>query len=324
MRRDRRDRRDEHAIASELASLSVAEIVDAAGLRGAPSAVRRFVEALAQVPSRRLGDRLARFDADVAAHGLTVAARSVMRAFGARVEVVGRAPASGAVLVITNHPGAYDSLATMTALGRDDVALVASERPFLRAMPHVSEHLVFVADSRTRGGAVARAAGLRAALAWLGAGRVLVQYGAGAIEPDLRFAAAGDEVLGAWSAGTGVMVDRALKMGASIVPALVSGVHSARAKRLPFVRWAERRGITTIAPLVQATLPGFSDVQIMVRIGAPLAGDALAALANETTHAARTARMRAAVEALAPTSFGRGPSAMLKQVEAQGPSAPGD
>jgi hypothetical protein len=47
-------------------------------------------------------------------------------------------------------------------------------------------------------------------------------------------------------------------------------VHSARAKRLPPVRWAERRGITTIAPLLQATLPGFGDVAIDVRIGAPL------------------------------------------------------
>jgi len=289
-------------IALELAALSVAEIVDAAGMRDAPSAVRRIVEALAQVPSRRLGERLARFDADVGAHGLAVAARSVMRAFGAHVEVVGRAPASGAVLVITNHPGAYDSLATMAALGRDDVALVASDRAFLRAMPHLSEHLVFVADSRRRGGALARAAGLRAALAWLEADRVLVQYGAGAIEPDIRFAAEGDDALGEWSPGTGLMVERAVKMGASIVPALVSGVHSGRAKRLPFVRWAERRGITTIAPLLQATVPGFTDVRITVRIGAPLEGAALAALANETTHAGRTAKVRAAVAALARTA----------------------
>lgn len=289
----------EAAIALELAALSVAEIVDAAGMRGAPAAARRILEAVANVPSRRLGERLARFDADVGAQGPSAAARSVMRTFGARVDVVGRAPASGATLVVTNHPGAYDSLATMAALDRDDVALVASERPFLRAMPHVSEHLVFVADARTNGSAAARAAGLRGALAWLGAGHLLVQYGAGAIEPDPRFARGGDEILGAWSAGTGVMVERALKLGASIVPALVSGVHSPRAKRLPVVRWAERRGITTIAPLLQATLPGFGDVHVMVRIGAPLAGDELAALASETTHAGRTARMRAAVAALA-------------------------
>jgi hypothetical protein len=290
---------DEAAIALELATLSVAEIVDAAGARGAPAALRRVVEALAGVPSRRLGKTLARFDADVAAHGLSPAASAVMRAFGARVDVKGHVPASGAVLVVTNHPGAYDSLALMAAIARDDVALVASDRAFLRAMPHVSEHLVLVGDSRTTGSAAARAAGLRAALAWLGAGHVLVQYGAGAIEPDLAFARQGDDVLGSWADGTGMLAAQAPQRGASIVPALVSGVHSARAKRLPIVRWGERRGITTIAPLLQATLPGFRDVHVKVRIGAVLDGAALAALAAETTHAGRTARLRETVAALA-------------------------
>lgn len=292
---------DEAAIALELAALSVSEIVDAAGARAAPAVLRRVVEALAGVPSRRLGRTLARFDADVAAHGLRVAAIAVMRALGARVDVEGRVPPSGAVLVITNHPGAYDSLALMAALARDDVALLASDRAFLRAMPHVSEHLVLVSDSRTPGSATARAAGLRAALAWLGAGHVLVQYGAGVIEPDVRFATDGDEVLGAWSNGTGVLAAQAVARGASVVPAFVSGVHSARAKRLPLVRWGERRGITTIAPLLQATLPGFRDVHVTVRIGAALGGAALDALAAETTHAGRTARLRAAVAALALT-----------------------
>jgi hypothetical protein len=291
--------RDEAAIAQELATLSVAEIVDAAGLRAAPSFVRRLVEMVAGVPSRRLGKTLARFDADVAAHGLGPAARSVMRAFGAEVDVAGAIPSMGAVLVITNHPGAYDSLATMAALGREDVALLAADRAFLRAMPHVSEHLVFVSDSSTSRSTAGRASGLRAALRWLGAGRVLVQYGAGAIEPDARFASEGDDVLGTWSDGTSVLVVQALKIGASIVPAFVSGVHSVRAKRLPFVRWAERRGITTFAPLLQATLPGFRDVHVTVRIGAPLEASALAALAAETTHAGRTAMLRTAVAELA-------------------------
>jgi 1-acyl-sn-glycerol-3-phosphate acyltransferase len=289
--------REEAAIALELAALSVAEIVDAAGAREAPAIVRRLVEAVAGVPSRRLGKTLARFDADVAAQGLGAAATAVMHAFGARVDVEGSVPASGAVLVITNHPGAYDSLATMAVLGRDDVALLAADRAFLRAMPRVCEHLLFVADSRTDGSAIARAAGLRAALAWLDAGRVLVQYGAGTIEPDARFEKDGEDVLGPWSQGTGVLAARAVKQGASIVPAFVSGVHSARAKRLSIVRWAERRGITTLAPLLQATLPGFRDVRVSVRFGAPLAGEALAAAPD---HQSRTALVRAAVLALRP------------------------
>jgi hypothetical protein len=169
-------------------------------------------------------------------------------------------------------------------------------------MPRLCGHLVFVADSRTEGSAFARAAGLRHALAWLGAGGVLVQYGAGAIEPDARFAKHGDDVLGEWAAGTSVLALRAANLGAAIVPALVSGVHSRRAKALPLVRWAERRGITTLAPLIQATLPGFRDVRVSVRFGAPVDPQLLAAA---TTHAERTASLRSAVAALAITSRSR-------------------
>ena len=63
----------------------MAEIVDAAALRGAPAVIRALVEAAAGIPSRRLGERLARFDADVAKHGVAIAARTVLRAFGATV-----------------------------------------------------------------------------------------------------------------------------------------------------------------------------------------------------------------------------------------------
>jgi len=277
---------------ARLEELSVREIVAAAAASGAPWPVRRAVELAARIPSRRLGVLLARFDADVAASGLSAAASAVLRRLGARVRVEGTPPLRGAALVVTNHPGAYDALATMAALERDDVALVAAERPFLRAMPHVGEHLVLVAEGE--GTAAARAAGLRRAVDRLAAGHVLVQFGAGAIEPDARFERDGD-LLGTWMAGTGLLAGRAVASGARVIPAFVDGVHSPRAKRLPFVRAAERRGITTIAPLVQATVPGFRDVDVCVRFGEAMSEHALRAARDSN---ARTLLVRDAVAQL--------------------------
>lgn len=288
---------DEAAIALELAALSVAEIVDAASVQRAPRLLREAVERVAQIPSRRLGKILARFDARIEERGVSRAARGVLDVFGATVTVIGARPTGGA-LVVTNHPGAYDALATIAALGRDDVALVASERAFLRALPRLREHLVFVTDARTDGGTAGRAAGLRRALSWLESGRVLVQFGAGAIEPDARFTKDGEEVLGPWLAGTGLLASRAAAAGAAIVPAFVSGVHSRRAKMLPIVRLAEWRGITTIAPLIQATMPGFRDVAVTVRFGAPMACEAIT---RPSGNAERTRLLRDAVKALAPS-----------------------
>ena len=288
-------RAHEAEVARELAGLSAAEIVSALGAKGLPTRFRRVVERVALLPSRRLGRTLAHFDALIGKVGITAAARSALRAFGAELEIEGTAPVRGPLLVVTNHPGAYDALATIAGLGRDDVMLLAGDRAFLRAMPALGKHLVFVDETS----AFARLAGLRSALASLTAGRALVQFGAGAIEPDARFTAAGDHVLGAWSNGTGVLAQRASARGVSVLPTFVSGVHSSRAKRLLIVRWAERKGITTIAPLIQATVPGFGDVRIEVRFGSPLPG---VSMAPPVTYVECTDIVRTAVGALAPRS----------------------
>ncbi len=289
-------RPDEASVARRLEDLSVAEIVSAVGTSSAPASVRRAMALAARLPSRRLGKMLARFDSRIPLLGLGAAAREMLHACGATVDVSGPVPSKGGVLVVTNHPGAYDALAMMAALGRDDVALVAADREFLRAMPRLSDHLVFVAEARAGASPLARAGGLRKALTWLDAGHALVQFGAGSIEPDPRFAQPGEDVLGAWSDGSSLLAMRALASSASIVPALVSGVHSRRAKRLLLVRWAERRGITTLSPLLQATLPGFHDVGVHVRFGARADGEKLAQLKG---HSARTAALRSLVAMLA-------------------------
>lgn len=292
---------DQADIARRLEELSVSEVVAALGLpssnvQGARASLVRGALALAaRVPSRRLGKTLARFDARIAEVGLASAAREVLRTFGATIDVSGTVPRAGGLLVVTNHPGAYDAMATMASLGRDDVALVAATRDFLRAMPRLAKHLVFVADARDGASSMTRALGLRRAMAWLDAGHALVQFGAGAIEPDPRFARPGEALLGPWSEGTSLLAMGAMRGSAVVVPALVSGVHSRRAKKLALVRWAERRGVTTIAPLIQATMPGFRDVAVTVRFGAPVERDALASL---ETHAARAALLRARVAQL--------------------------
>lgn len=262
----------------EIAHLSTDEIIAAVAATDAPWWLRRTIAALVRGPSRRLGRRLSTFDRQIERSGLATAARELMSAMGAKILVEGEAP-RGEALVVMNHPGAYDALALMTALGRDDVRFLARDRRFLRSLPGLSRHMLFVSAS-----------GLRSALRHLGRGGAVVQLGAGAIEPDVRFdrPSGGRAALAEWPDGTGFLAARA----GVVVPAFVSGVHSPRAKRLPIVRWAESRGITTIGPLLQATLPGFRDVEVRLRFGPPVD------LAAAETHAERTRAVRDAVLAL--------------------------
>ena len=166
--------------------------------------------------------------------------------------------------MVTNHPGAYDALSLFAACGRDDLAIVAGDRRFLRALPALSRHLVFVQESAAS--VRQRARGLLRAHDHLASGGAVLHFGAGRIEPDPAFVGAtGAGALLPWSPGTGALVRAAARHDGTVVVAIVAGVHSRRAKRLLVTRLAERRGITTLAPLLQVAIRRYRDVSPLVR-----------------------------------------------------------
>jgi len=246
-------------LAETLARLSSVEMVAALGLRDVAPWVRRLGDAAFTRASRPLGVVLARFDRDVGEHGIADAARATLRDLGAGLDIDGAAPPAGPLVVLANHPGAYDALALMAAVGRRDLAILAADLPFLRALPSLAPHLLRLPDD-----AQGRASAMRAALRHLRRGGALLHFGAGCIEPDPAFAKPHEALLAPWSAGTGALVRGALHCSGRVIVALVSGVHSARAKRLLVTRMAERRGVTTLAPLIQVALPGFRDVTVRI------------------------------------------------------------
>jgi hypothetical protein len=253
-------------LARTLARISADEIVAALGLERAPRVVRTAVRTASFEVSRPLGRLLARFDARIAERGLARAAAGAIADLEARFRVEGPAPPEhGPLLVVSNHPGAYDTLTLLAALGRDDAAIVAGDRLFLRAMPAFAQKLCFVAET---GGAptLHRSNGLRQALRHLRAGGAIVQFGAGRIEPDPAFPSK-EPLLATWLPGTGVLARATAGAGGRVVVALLEGVISPKAKRALLVRLAERRGVTTIAPLLQIAFRRYHDVAATVHFG---------------------------------------------------------
>lgn len=247
-------------LARQLTRLSADEMVSALGLARAPGWVRRPAALPFLALSRPLARILARFDHDIGARGLPAAATEALAALGASLVVSARPPSRGPLLVLANHPGAYDAFALMAAVGRPDLAILAADRSFLRALPALARHLVFVPD-----GPLARVASLRRAMAHLREGRALLHFPAGRIEPDPAFAeGSGAGLLAPWMPGTDALVRVAGNVGGSVVAASVSGVHSPRAKRSLVNRLAERRGVTTLAPLLQLAVR-LRDVRAEVR-----------------------------------------------------------
>ena len=82
--------------------------------------------------------------------------------------------------MLANHPGMTDTVALLAALaGRPDLRVIAGDRPFLRALPHVARSLILLPE-----GGGAHLPVLRAAIAHLQQGGALLTFPAGCIEPD--------------------------------------------------------------------------------------------------------------------------------------------
>lgn len=256
------------SVAQHLFELNMTELAGATGLARVPPLPRRLLLAPLRPLARTLADRLAEFDASLEHDRIAVAARRVLREFGASPRIFGAAPASGPLLVIANHPGTYDALALFVALARQDLRIIVAERPFLRAMPNMQRHFLFVPDLGAEQNLM-RAVGLRHAITHLKNGGALLHFAAGAIEPDPAFVRPGDPSLLPWQDGTAALIEAAARFDAQVLVAIVSGVHSRRAKRAWLVREAEKRGITTLAGLLQVAVPGYRSVDLKVSLSRP-------------------------------------------------------
>jgi hypothetical protein len=245
-------------LSRQLAALSATEMVAALGASRAPRFVRQGLAVPFYAASRALGRTLAGLDDAIATHGLPAAAALTLERFGVEVRTSGGGLGEGPRLVLANHPGAYDALALMSALGREDLRILAADRSFLRALPRLSSHLLFVAEQPFE-----RAGALKRAVRHLRSGGALLHFPAGKIEPDADFEPQSAPLLEPWQPGVTALVAACARFDGRVMVAGVRGVHSPRAKRWLLNRLAERRGITTLSPLLQM-LGGLRDVTTRV------------------------------------------------------------
>ena len=248
-------------LAREIALISAREMVRSLGLAKGSPRLRAGLAWPFYAASRDLGMTLATLERELVAHGLPHAAEAALTRFGVALEWSGVEVGAGPCLVLANHPGAYDALALMRAIGRRDLLILAADREFLRALARLSAHLVFVGDGPSE-----KARALKRSLGWLRRGGALLHFPAGKIEPDADFAHPGSPLIEAWQPGVSALVAACERAAGRLFVGGVRGVHSPRAKRLLINRWAESRGVTTFAVLAQVA-GRLRDVKTRVRFG---------------------------------------------------------
>jgi hypothetical protein len=233
-----------------------------------------FFRWLAAIPAKRFARNLVHFDRLAGEQGIVPAGQFLVDAYsgGATWSGSETIPASGPVLIASNHPGMCDAMALWVAIGRSDLKVMAAERDLLKLLPHVSEKLIIVKPGTSDS--------IREASAHLRNGGALLTFPAGHIEPDPSLRTGSLRSFESWSASVDLLV-RQVK-GTILAPALVSGALSGKALASPFVRWMKtQKDRDWAGATLQILFPAYRRNRITVAFGSPVPQDSDSSLKAE-------------------------------------------
>jgi 1-acyl-sn-glycerol-3-phosphate acyltransferase len=248
-----------------LTQVCVDDLISAFGLGGARNG-RALMESFSRIPARRLARQILTYDEIVGESGLGAGGQWALKKLSrhSRIEGQEHVPRGGPLLLVSNHPGLADAVALFAATARDDLRVIAADRPFLDALPNTSRHLMTVAE--TPGG---RSRVARAAARHLRGGGSVLTFPGGRIEPDPAVLPGAVEALDRWSASADHFAR--LTPGLVIVPVVVSGVISPSALRNPLTRLRRsRRDREWLAATLQVLVPALRNVDVRVEFGRPI------------------------------------------------------
>lgn len=252
-----------------LTQACVDDLISAFGLGGVRHG-RSLLESISRIPARRLARQVLTYDRIVGESGLGTGGAWALKRLSRNAEIEGRenVPRKGPLLLVSNHPGLADAVALFAATPRDDLRVIAANRPFLDALPNTSRHLLTVAEGSSGRSGVARAAARH-----LRQGGAVLTFPGGRIEPDPAVLPGAVEALDLWSSSADLFAR--LTPGLAVVPVVVSGVISPSALRIPLTRLRRRRRDREwLAATLQMLVPALRNVDARVEFGRPIYAEA--------------------------------------------------
>lgn len=274
---------------SLLTHVNLDDLVSAFGWQNSP----RLAAALRTVfrpTAEKFARQMLAFDSLVGDVGLQQAARHALQQYLRAEHVFGveNIPPTGPVLLLSNHPGMVDTLALFAAIARNDLRIIALNRPFLQALPHTSTKLFYVSDNPGE-----RMAVVRKVSGYLRNGGAVLTFPAGRIEPDPAVYPGARQSLETWTDSAGVFLRFAPET--QIVPALVSSVLWDKAVRHPLTMLKppgeEREKLGAAFQLLAHIMFDIRPLTVRVQFGAPLSVDEIGSTNVEAIHAAVVRRM---------------------------------
>lgn len=175
-------------------------------------------------------------DRAVAEGGLPGGARWILPRFVRLHEARGmeNIPASGPLVIASNHPANVDSIVISAHVNRPDYKVIIGEIPFFQHIPNINERAIFAPD---RSDSMGRMQVIRASIRHLKNGGALLIFPRGGIEADPDFMPDPDGEFHHWSRSLEIFLNRV--PGLQILVTMASGVISQKAFRHP-ITWFRR------------------------------------------------------------------------------------
>lgn len=253
------------------------EIFLALGL-GKDTPLRRGLGWLFYPPTQRFARIFARADQAVAQAGMPAGCRSVVTDLNVNYQASGveHLERQGPLLIVANHPGAYDSVMLGSCIPRRDLKIIVYETGFYHALPNIDPWFIY-ATSEPAG----RMLALRQAIQHLRDGGSLLQFGSGTIEPDpALFGPGAAEALALWSNSIEIMLRKVPET--LVVIAMTSGVLLRKFAFHPLTRLRQhpidrRRLAEFMQIIVQLLFPRTVQVKARLSLAEPVTTADLAA-----------------------------------------------
>lgn len=219
-----------YATVAELRRTLSNELLEAAGLPEF-EALQTLLRPFVWPPAYLFARLAAEFDRRVAQSGLATAVQWIMPRFIDAVKAHGseQIPATGPLVIASNHPGSYDAMAITSLVPRDDLKIVVTGRPVFRSMYASARHLIYTPFETHE-----RMSVVRESIRHLRAGGALLIFPYGHLEPDPEVLPGADETLQGWSPSLPLLLRRVPET--NLLVTIVSGVLAPDCLRHPLTR----------------------------------------------------------------------------------------
>jgi hypothetical protein len=245
------------------------QLMNVMGLKH-PNWVTRCLFPIFHSPAQNMAGLLVELDRHIAQNGWNSAVNQFTSTLVADVHLHGEdyIPNKGPLMVVCNHPAAYDVAILAASIKRNDLKILASDIPILQMLPNIAEHIITVPYHIP-----SRLQTVRSAIQHLKNSGAILIFPRGNVEPDPAISPGAEQSLSGWSPSIELFVRR-VPQTISVV-AIASGMLSGKWFKNPLIKlwkkYEQQQKVAEIFQIAAQLLTGRRPATVpMVNFSAPL------------------------------------------------------